>query len=201
MPGIRYFSSCSPAPAPPPPRLLPLPSSSSLPVPPLLPLPLPFPFLISHLLPPLPSCWEPMLCVGYHSGHWPGPPHASGSGTTRSSRPANPPRSSISQLLSTALHVAVRTGHYECAEHLIACEADLNAKDRVSGQRLVLVDLELLPKPVPTYPPLSSGPPSACSLCFSRKEIPRCTTPWDWIVTRWSDSWLCTALTSTSRTV
>uniref|UniRef100_G1P325 Ankyrin repeat domain-containing protein 1 n=1 Tax=Myotis lucifugus TaxID=59463 RepID=G1P325_MYOLU len=28
------------------------------------------------------------------------------------------------------LHVAVRTGHYECAEHLIPCEADLNAKDR-----------------------------------------------------------------------
>uniref|UniRef100_A0A8I6GLV4 Ankyrin repeat domain-containing protein 1 n=1 Tax=Rattus norvegicus TaxID=10116 RepID=A0A8I6GLV4_RAT len=41
-------------------------------------------------------------------------------------------RSSASpnSLLSTALHVAVRTGHYECAEHLIACEADLNAKDR-----------------------------------------------------------------------
>ncbi|KAB0394807.1 hypothetical protein E2I00_000449, partial [Balaenoptera physalus] len=38
--------------------------------------------------------------------------------------------SCILQLLSTALHVAVRTGHYECAEHLIACEAERNAKDR-----------------------------------------------------------------------
>lgn len=28
--------------------------------------------------------------------------------------------------------MAVRTGQYECGEHLIACEADLNAKDRVS---------------------------------------------------------------------
>uniref|UniRef100_A0A670JU89 Ankyrin repeat domain-containing protein 1 n=1 Tax=Podarcis muralis TaxID=64176 RepID=A0A670JU89_PODMU len=30
----------------------------------------------------------------------------------------------------TVLYVAVRTGQYECGEHLIACEADLNAKDR-----------------------------------------------------------------------
>lgn len=35
------------------------------------------------------------------------------------------------QLLSTPLHVAVRTGHYECAEHLIHCGADINARDRV----------------------------------------------------------------------
>lgn len=35
------------------------------------------------------------------------------------------------QLQSTPLHVAVRTGHYECAEHLIHCGADVNAKDRV----------------------------------------------------------------------
>lgn len=35
------------------------------------------------------------------------------------------------QLQSTPLHVAVRTGHYECAEHLIHCGADINAKDRV----------------------------------------------------------------------
>lgn len=35
------------------------------------------------------------------------------------------------QLCSTPLHVAVRTGHYECAEHLIHCGADVNAKDRV----------------------------------------------------------------------
>ena len=37
------------------------------------------------------------------------------------------------QLRSTPLHVAVRTGQHDCAEHLIACEADLNAKDRVSS--------------------------------------------------------------------
>lgn len=36
------------------------------------------------------------------------------------------------QLRSTPLHVAVRTGHCECAEHLIHCGADVNAKDRVS---------------------------------------------------------------------
>ncbi len=35
------------------------------------------------------------------------------------------------QLCSTPLHVAVRTGHHECAEHLIHCGADVNAKDRV----------------------------------------------------------------------
>ncbi|KAL4641009.1 ankyrin repeat domain-containing protein 1-like [Arapaima gigas] len=36
----------------------------------------------------------------------------------------------IFQLFSTPLHVAVRTGHYECAEHLIHCGADVNTKDR-----------------------------------------------------------------------
>lgn len=35
------------------------------------------------------------------------------------------------QLHSTALHVAVRTGHCDCAEHLIHCGADVNARDRV----------------------------------------------------------------------
>uniref|UniRef100_G3PAI6 Ankyrin repeat domain-containing protein 1 n=1 Tax=Gasterosteus aculeatus aculeatus TaxID=481459 RepID=G3PAI6_GASAC len=34
------------------------------------------------------------------------------------------------KLHSTPLHVAVRTGHCECAEHLIHCGADVNAKDR-----------------------------------------------------------------------
>lgn len=38
------------------------------------------------------------------------------------------------QLNSTPLHVAVRTGHCECAEHLIHCGADVNAKDRVRAQ-------------------------------------------------------------------
>lgn len=38
----------------------------------------------------------------------------------------------LPQLHSTPLHVAVRTGHCDCAEHLIHCGADLNAKDRVS---------------------------------------------------------------------
>lgn len=38
---------------------------------------------------------------------------------------------STPQLLSTPLHVAVRTGHCECAEQLIHCGADVNAKDRV----------------------------------------------------------------------
>ena len=37
----------------------------------------------------------------------------------------------ITKLRSTPLHVAVRTGRYECAEHLIHCGADINAKDRV----------------------------------------------------------------------
>ena len=71
-------------------------------------------------------------CVGHQSGHL-SPSHMLwGLGWPLSPHPANRLHSSISQLLSTALHVAVRTGHYECAEHLIACEADLNAKDRVS---------------------------------------------------------------------
>ncbi|KAJ3610520.1 hypothetical protein NHX12_022612 [Muraenolepis orangiensis] len=33
------------------------------------------------------------------------------------------------KLRSTPLHVAVRTGHYECAEHLIHCGTDINARD------------------------------------------------------------------------
>lgn len=150
MPGIRYFFSCRPAPAPPPP-----PSSPSPPPPlslfPFSPSPSPPPLSISYFPPPciLAICWEPILCVGVPQWPLARSPHASGSGTARASRPANQPRSSISQLLSTALHVAVRTGHYECAEHLIACEADLNAKDRVSSRSLLLVDLEFLPKPVP----------------------------------------------------
>lgn len=45
-----------------------------------------------------------------------------------SSSPPHP----LPQLHSTPLHVAVRTGHCDCAEHLIHCGADLNAKDRVS---------------------------------------------------------------------
>lgn len=42
---------------------------------------------------------------------------------------------SFVQLHSTPLHVAVRTGHCKCAEHLIHCGADVNAKDRVRSQR------------------------------------------------------------------
>lgn len=38
------------------------------------------------------------------------------------------------KLQSTPLHVAVRTGHYECAEYLIHCGAGVNAKDRVRHQ-------------------------------------------------------------------
>lgn len=38
------------------------------------------------------------------------------------------------QLHSTPLHVAVRTGHCECAEHLIHCGAEVNAKDRVRSR-------------------------------------------------------------------
>ncbi|GCC33044.1 hypothetical protein chiPu_0011511 [Chiloscyllium punctatum] len=34
------------------------------------------------------------------------------------------------ELLSTPLHVATRTGHVECVEHLIACGIDINIKDR-----------------------------------------------------------------------
>uniref|UniRef100_A0A8D0Y5A2 Ankyrin repeat domain-containing protein 1 n=1 Tax=Sus scrofa TaxID=9823 RepID=A0A8D0Y5A2_PIG len=64
------------------------------------------------LLPPSFSSLPLRTCLGVWAGLW----GSAGSST--------------SQLLSTALHVAVRTGHYECAEHLIACEADLNAKDR-----------------------------------------------------------------------
>lgn len=121
--------------------------------------PSPFPLPHFPLPPTFAICWEPMQGVGYHSDHSPASPHASGSGTAGSFRPANHPRSSLSQLLSTALHVAVRTGHYECAEHLIACEADLNAKDRVSSQSLLLADLGLLPKPIPTAPTSVLGPP------------------------------------------
>lgn len=36
------------------------------------------------------------------------------------------------QLLSTPLHVAVRTGHVEIVEHFLSLGLDINAKDRVS---------------------------------------------------------------------
>jgi ankyrin repeat protein len=37
------------------------------------------------------------------------------------------------QLLSTPLHVAVRTGHVEIVEHFLSLGLDINAKDRVSA--------------------------------------------------------------------
>lgn len=141
MLGIRYISSCpfSPLPQylphlglPPPKATLPFGSAGS-------------------------SC-----CVGHHSGHL-SPSHTPwGLGQPLSLSPVHQLRSSISQLLSTALHVAVRTGHYECAEHLIACEADLNAKDRVSTWAKFclppapgLIDLGSLPKPSTLVGPTS----------------------------------------------
>ncbi|XP_013930872.1 PREDICTED: ankyrin repeat domain-containing protein 1-like, partial [Thamnophis sirtalis] len=48
-------------------------------------------------------------------------------------------RNAKDKLLSSPLHVAVRTGQYECGEHLIACEADLNAKDREGKTPMDLV--------------------------------------------------------------
>uniref|UniRef100_A0A8C0Z7A4 Ankyrin repeat domain-containing protein 1 n=1 Tax=Canis lupus familiaris TaxID=9615 RepID=A0A8C0Z7A4_CANLF len=96
----------------------------------------PLPQYLPHLGLPPPKATLPFgsagssCCVGHHSGHL-SPSHTPwGLGQPLSLSPVHQLRSSISQLLSTALHVAVRTGHYECAEHLIACEADLNAKDR-----------------------------------------------------------------------
>lgn len=38
------------------------------------------------------------------------------------------------QLLSTPLHVAVRTGHVEIVEHFLSLGLEINAKDRVSVQ-------------------------------------------------------------------
>lgn len=152
MPGIRYFSSFF-VPCPHPPR----PSF------PLLSPSCPFCFFFAGLPNP------PHHAVRYRSGHSPRPLPSMPWGLEQppSSHPANQQRSSISQLLSTALHVAVRTGHYECAEHLIACEADLNAKDRVSS----CVDLGLLklhssfiwnhsPSRVPSRDPLPVFRPS-----------------------------------------
>lgn len=37
------------------------------------------------------------------------------------------------QLLSTPLHVATRTGHLDIVEHLIHCGVDINSPDRVSA--------------------------------------------------------------------
>ena len=112
LPSSPLIFTCSPSPVPPP--------SSP---------PSPFPSVVSLLLHPV--CRPALM----HSGHFPPPaPYLPwGLGQPRSSHQQRS-CSSISQLLSTALHVAVRTGHYECAEHLIACEADLNAKDRVSSR-------------------------------------------------------------------
>lgn len=35
------------------------------------------------------------------------------------------------QIDSTPLHVAVRTGHVDCVEHLIQCRAEINTQDKV----------------------------------------------------------------------
>lgn len=43
-----------------------------------------------------------------------------------------PPPSLLPQIWSTPLHVAVRTGHCDCLEHLIACGARIDAQDKVS---------------------------------------------------------------------
>lgn len=39
----------------------------------------------------------------------------------------------LTQLLSTPLHVAVRTGHVEIVEYFLSLGLDINVKDRVSG--------------------------------------------------------------------
>lgn len=128
------------------PHLPPLPGSSP---------PSPFPSVISFLLHPV--CTESSYIVA--TSHPPTPYLPWGLGEPRSSHQQRS-CSSISQLLSTALHVAVRTGHYECAEHLIACEADLNAKDRVSSRaefcllNFTPTNLKSLPKRAPSRYPL-----------------------------------------------
>lgn len=43
----------------------------------------------------------------------------------------------LTQLLSTPLHVAVRTGHVEIVEHFLSLGLDINAKDRVSAGLLL----------------------------------------------------------------
>lgn len=45
---------------------------------------------------------------------------------------ADPP--SHPQIWSTPLHVAVRTRHCDCLEHLIACGAHLDAQDKVGAR-------------------------------------------------------------------
>lgn len=48
-------------------------------------------------------------------------------------------RNAHAQLGSTPLHVAVRTGNYACAEHLVHCGADVNAKDVVRNVTVFLI--------------------------------------------------------------
>lgn len=172
----KVFLLFRPCPHPP---LSPFPSLTS---PPSLPaLSTPHLFLLSP--PPLPKpsplgSAESSCYVGHHRGHFSPPTRLGVWDSSCPQCPANQQHSSISQLLSTALHVAVRTGHYECAEHLIACEADLNAKDRVSSPAelasLLLFGITRPARYPNRIPFLTSGPPLACSLCFSRKETPPC---------------------------
>lgn len=76
--------------------------------------------------------------------------------------PCHWPLSPLSpQLLSTPLHVAVRTGRYDCGEHLIACEADLNARDRVRTNTELFRHCSHLPAPRCCVPPQPHGPGSA----------------------------------------
>lgn len=109
---------------------------------------------------------------------------------------SNPP-----QLLSTPLHVAVRTGQYDCAEHLIACEADLNARDRVSATTS-------LPAAPSSWPHLQLHSPAKIPggavgsgpwhwwqdglwpvSCTPRKVTHRCMMPSGWTATKWSGCW------------
>lgn len=73
--------------------------------------------------------------MGQHQGHgkaaWiQGCPCAALVGRGCRSIPVSAPPT---QLLSTPLHVATRTGHLDIVEHLIHCGVDINSPDRVSA--------------------------------------------------------------------
>lgn len=49
------------------------------------------------------------------------------------------------QIWSTPLHVAVRTGHSDCLEHLIECGARIDAQDKVGARAAPPKDLDPVP--------------------------------------------------------
>lgn len=73
--------------------------------------------------------WGPVRNTGADA--IPGEEHvwSRGLGRAHQSTPSTDPH--FSQIGSTPLHVAVRTRHPDCLEHLIECGAQLNAQDKV----------------------------------------------------------------------